>query len=350
MRTMLRCALLALALLVGLNAHAAALFDPASGMLTLPAVRVGSATYADVRLTLINADDYTFRLQNDPGQTWTADTNITFDANSGVLTIPFVSVGAVAYYVQMQLTDAASYTFRLASAELMPTGSKLYIGYYIEDPTENPEDPTIGGLLAIFPSADAGFEGLMPFSYAGCTGLADIGTVSGTRVAASVTGNWTGTVDRIAVGGSYIGSYDVANDIVEGTYSNAGGKVPFGTGACHGFIAPRGTWKVFGATTNRPSSFAIHATVGLTPQLSWPNAGSALYVVRMFDESCLIANVRSASCFMGEAYTAGVTLAYPAQFPGASRLVSGGRYLVLVVGQSAVNGGLLGFSSLRITP
>lgn len=337
-------------LMLASDAFAAALFDPATGLLTLPSVRVGAASFVDVRLALVNPATYTFTLRAATAQEPAAAPDITFDATSGMLKIPFVSVGAAAYSVTMQLVDAASYTFTLSTAELVPAGSRLYIGYYVEDAATNPEDPTVGSILLSLPTADAAFAGLMPFSYVGCSGQADIGTVSGNRSAARISGSWTGTVDRIPVGGSYVGDYDVVRDIYTGTFANTGGKVRFGSGSCVGYVAPRGTWKAYSTTTNEPASFAARVGAGVTPTISWPSAGSAFYVVRVFDEACLTAAPQNPACFKGETLTAALSLSYPAQFPGATPMAAGGSYLVIVTAQQAANQAFLGFSSVRHRP
>lgn len=111
-----RLAPLMLALPLG-NAWAlGATFDGASGVLTLPDVKVGAATYANVRLDLINPANFTFRLREATPTQAAASTNISFDAATGVLTIPEVSVGGDTYTATLAITDAATYTFVLSSA------------------------------------------------------------------------------------------------------------------------------------------------------------------------------------------------------------------------------------------
>ena len=228
---------------------------------------------------------------------------------------------------------------------------KLYVGYYVEDAVNNPEDPTIGSLMVKAPSNDGPFAGLMPFSYLGCIAGADIGGVSGTRSGVSFDGAWTGTVDNVPVGGTYQGTYAPSSDTFSGNYTNAGGKVPFGTGGCSGFVAANGTWKIFGTTASEPPTFVATATAGNTPTISWPSAGAAIrYDVRVFDEDCLNVNPSNAACFNGEAFTNGTNIQFPAQFQSALPLNGGGHYLVLVTGQDLTTGALLSFSSLRVLP
>ena len=231
------------------------------------------------------------------------------------------------------------------------TAPKLYVGYYVEDAVNNPEDPTIGNLMVKIPSGDGTFAGLMPFSYLGCIAGADVGRVSGTRSGVSLNGTWSGTVDNVAVGGTYQGTHTPSSDTFSGNYTNTGGKVRFGTGACFGFVVATGTWKIFGTTTSEPSTFVATATAGNTPTISWPSAGAGTrYGVRVFDEDCLNVNPSNAACFNGEAFTNGTTIQFPAQFQNAVPLNSGGHYLVLLTGQNLSTGALLAFSSLRVLP
>jgi mono/diheme cytochrome c family protein len=98
-----------------------ATFDGGTGVLTLPAVKVGAATYTNVLLGLINPANYTFMLQAATPQTPAGPADITFDGSTGVVTIPSVAVGSVAYSVTLQLTDISTYTFVLATATLITT-------------------------------------------------------------------------------------------------------------------------------------------------------------------------------------------------------------------------------------
>jgi hypothetical protein len=97
-----------------------ATFNSDTGVLTLPAVKVGSDTYTNVLLGLINPANYTFRLQAATPQTPAGPADITFDGSTGVVTIPSVAVGSVAYSVTLQLTDINTYTFVLATVTLIP--------------------------------------------------------------------------------------------------------------------------------------------------------------------------------------------------------------------------------------
>lgn len=224
--------------------------------------------------------------------------------------------------------------------EVEPEQGKLYYGYYQEDPLNNPEDPTPGTLVLNLPSAPGSFSGQMPFSYVGCIGGADIGTVTGQRTDTGMTGQWTGVVDNVPVGGAYVGSYDSANDQFSGTYTNAGGKVHVsGPNDCSHDIAANGTWKLYGGTVTTPSNFVVSSSGGVKPTWSWPSLGSTVYyLVRVFDQKCLAASVTSSECMMGEGQTLLNRIAYPNEFPDAKPLKDGGSYLVAVHAVNVADG------------
>ncbi len=92
-------------------------YDPASGLLTIPSVQVGTATYVDV--SLVNLGSYTFRLQSTTAQIPPGPALATYDAGSGILTLPLVKVGS-ATYVNVTLNNIGNYTFTLLSATAQP--------------------------------------------------------------------------------------------------------------------------------------------------------------------------------------------------------------------------------------
>jgi hypothetical protein len=230
---------------------------------------------------------------------------------------------------------------------------RLYVGYYLEDAANNPEDPMPGTLVLRLPEDDGAFEGLMPFSYIGCTAGADTGTVQGTRTAATLDGQWSGTVDGVAVGGSYTGSHDAGADEFSGQYTNANGKVPIaGADGCRYAVAAHGTWRLFGSeTVAQPASFVVGSTGGLSPVWSWPRLGlTAYYLVRVLDEDCLRRSVTQGSCLIGETQALLPQARYPEDFPQARPLRAGGHYLVAVHAVDARDGEQLGFSTRREAP
>lgn len=237
-----------------------------------------------------------------------------------------------------------------------PTGpgeARLYIGYYAEDPTNNPEDPTIGALMFRVPGTDGPFVGQMPFSFVGCSAGIDTGSIQGERSGSQLDAQWAGVMDgTVPVGGSFSATYDPATDSYAGSYSNAGGKVAVSNGPCQYHIAADGSLRVWGSTTRQPSGFVAAATSSLTPTFTWSGLPSGtLATVRVFDAACVAADPGNATCFVGESVpTAAGTAIYPAAFPGASSLQIGTEYLALVTGQHPTTGSFVGFTSLRFTP
>lgn len=104
---------------------AGATFDGATGVLTLPDVKVGDSTYANVRLDVIDANNLTFRLREATLTQTAGTTNIKFDPDTGMLTIPEVAVGADTYRATLAIIDAATYTFILSSATKIVVATPL---------------------------------------------------------------------------------------------------------------------------------------------------------------------------------------------------------------------------------
>lgn len=155
----------------------------------------------------------------------------------------------------------------------------LYLGYYMEDRSTNPEDPTPGGLYLNLPANDSPFTGSMFFTYVGCQS-SNIGMVSGTKRGQSLSGTWSGPIDNVTRSGSFAGTYDVAQRFYTGTYTVAGGKQFMSVPGCiQYFIAPNGTWELFVAEENVPSSFAPSVS-GSTATWACPaSAATSLLVV-----------------------------------------------------------------------
>jgi mono/diheme cytochrome c family protein len=104
---------------------ASATFDGASGLLTLPDVKVGNTTYANVRLDVVAAANLTFRLRDAAVSPTAGTSNISFDPASGLLTIPEVTVGGDTYAATLAIIDAASFTFVLTSATKIAAAATL---------------------------------------------------------------------------------------------------------------------------------------------------------------------------------------------------------------------------------
>ncbi len=125
------------------------------------------------------------------------------------------------------------------------TSGELFIGYYAEDPTTNPEDPIEGALFLNLPSDSGAFSGAFSFSYYGCQS-SNIGVITGTKTASSLEGQWSGRVDESPQSGFFQGYAEFGASAYSGTYTVSGGKqflvVP---GCISYYIAPNGTWELF---------------------------------------------------------------------------------------------------------
>ncbi|SFS18846.1 hypothetical protein SAMN05216570_3831 [Dyella sp. OK004] len=143
-----------------------------------------------------------------------------------------------------------------AAGTATPPGG-VYVGYYQEDPATNPEDPTMGSVYLNLPASDSSFSGTMYFTYFGCQS-SNVGTVSGIKKAASLSGSWSGTLDGTQQKGSLEGAYSAAKGAYAGTFTVAGGKQHIDIPSCISYyIAPKGTFELFAVGQNAPSSFSV---------------------------------------------------------------------------------------------
>jgi len=157
----------------------------------------------------------------------------------------------------------------------------LYIGYYQEDATNNPEDPMPGSYYLQLPEGNASFAGEMSFTYVGCQ-TTNVGTVSGNKNGVALDGNWTGTVDGTALGGPYSGRYDAAGRRYSGTYRNSGGKIPVTVPGCIEYdVAALGTWEMFPVESRAPSDFFITISGG---NVNWADVtGVSRWLASVYD-------------------------------------------------------------------
>jgi hypothetical protein len=93
-------------------------YDASTNVLTIPSVKVGSATYTNV--TLANIGNYAFTLQGATAQVPAGPAGAAFDGT--LLTLPAVRVGGATYAATLR--HAGNYTFTLDSA--MPVQAFIY--------------------------------------------------------------------------------------------------------------------------------------------------------------------------------------------------------------------------------
>lgn len=221
-----------------------------------------------------------------------------------------------------------------APAATAPGG--IYLGYYIEDPTTNPEDPTVGAFSMNLPAGNDRFSGAMFFTYSGCQ-TRNVGIVSGNKSGFEVSGRFAGTVDGTSQAGSYSGVYDQAQKRYAGVYTIDGGKQFIDRSPCvQYFIAPRGGFEMFPEGSSTPASFT--ATVN-DNTISWSGVQGAVgYLVYIYNTTPGLSDP-----IVWQAISTGTSQSHSQTLTGRT------RHLAAVL---AVNdqGQRLGFTSVSFTP
>lgn len=218
----------------------------------------------------------------------------------------------------------------------------LYVGYYQEDPLNNPEDPVPGAFSLNLPSGNASFSGSMFFTYIGCQ-TSNVGTVNGTKADAALSGTWAGTVDGLAQSGAYTGSYLAATQSYSGTYTNAGGKQLRDLQPCITYtIAANGSWEMFPIEASVPEGFTVIAS-GRSVRWS-PTTGATRTLVYVLDPA--VAQT-SGNPVLWQTVVLGSTNSET--IPDSVALQTGKEY-VAVVGVGDASGQRAAFGSKRFTP
>ena len=121
MRTLMKC-MAGTLLLASTGVLAQVTFDGSTGIVNIPSVKVGGDMYTSV--TLQHLGNYVFKLQGASGPVAPAATfDAAYDLVSGILSIPTVVVGN-ATYIEVTLENIGDFTFSLRTAtEKPPAGS-----------------------------------------------------------------------------------------------------------------------------------------------------------------------------------------------------------------------------------
>lgn len=197
------------------------------------------------------------------------------------------------------------------------------MGYYQEDPLNNPEDPTMGTVYLNLPTQGGPFAGNMFFTYVGCQS-SNIGTISGAKAADGLQGTWKGATDGIEQHGDFSGRQVVGRDAYAGTYSVAGGKQHVVVNGCiQYYVAAKGTFELFAAGKSEPAGFAV-AVHGMT--VSWVAPADAFMTLASVVDPELARGGRINATVWQTLVMQGV---HTVDLRGA-RLVTGHRYLVSV--------------------
>jgi hypothetical protein len=104
-------------------------YDPVTGVVTIPSVAVGSASYTQV--TLKDRGDFVFELtgarEQRPAMSGAALAG--YDTATGVLTLPAVKVGNETFF-DVKLANSGNFAFTLQSAAPMPAGLQAELASY----------------------------------------------------------------------------------------------------------------------------------------------------------------------------------------------------------------------------
>jgi len=174
-------------------------------------------------------------------------------------------------------------------------GYDIYLGYYNEDPSDNPEDPTSGFLIACIPDSSGSFKSQFLFSYAGCAGGVDTGTVNGSRTGNSISGQWSGVVDGRNIGGNFSGNWNSFK--FSGTWSNSKGKLLISESQCSYYVASKGTWVLYSLDSDEGG---LNITIsGSSPTISWNSVANVQgYSVSIYDKKCMYDRISISKCTM----------------------------------------------------
>lgn len=174
------------------------------------------------------------------------------------------------------------------------SGYDIYLGYYTEDASANPEDPTAGFIVACMPSSDGSFKTEFLFSYFGCQGGVDKGTVNGDRTGDNISGTWFGTVDGVNIGGDFSGIWDGTK--FGGTWDNGSGKVHIQEGDCEYYVSPYGQWELYALDTDEGG---LNIDISGT-DISWNNsiAGVSGFLISVYDKQCMYERISISECTM----------------------------------------------------
>lgn len=221
-------------------------------------------------------------------------------------------------------TSGSTDSSKTATTTTAPGG--LYIGYYQEDPTTNPEDPTAGVVYFILPNGDGSFSGSLYFTYVGCQ-TSNVGVVSGNKLGLALSGTWSGTIDGSAQSGAYSLAFDNVLNVYSGTYNNDKGKQFRDLRPCVQYtIAPNGTVELFPVGTLSTSISGATATNVSGANVTWSASGVSQYLVGVIDTTALSVGAGT-NAVVWQSIVAGTTTS--AALP---TLVSGRSYIVLVAG------------------
>lgn len=224
--------------------------------------------------------------------------------------------------------------------------AETYTGHYTENQHLNPEDPTPGFLHLTLPKGNGPFSGQFLFSYVGCLGNTNVGTIKGIKTNSKLLGNWSGIVDGKQIGGRFDGISTSSG--YQGTWRNTGGKLKIsigsGSGRCQYHVAPLGRWIISTKTVKKPGM--TREGRGRFSWLALP--GAVAWQIIVYDERCLKQKADFRQCLMWYDNRASTRLIYGQGAFHARPLIKGRRYIISVMSMSPSRG-VLGTSQLAFT-
>ena len=234
-----------------------------------------------------------------------------------------------------------------------PSTTTLYIGYYTEDPTADPNDPTPGVIYVYLPDSDTGFNGEFFFSYQGCLGSYDTGLLAGNRSGMSISGSWSGNVDGTPASGTFRGD-QAGTFSYSGSWTHDGGSQDFSFGnppdVCSYTFAGKGNFVLY-QIQNGTLSISVGLTSPFTPEFGFsPDPGAAAYKIDVVDQACLASGGGVSACTMWEDHVVNsgsglpMTETYGSGVLAAKPLVSGNTYVVSFLSYDT-GGSVLDFGS-----
>ncbi len=228
--------------------------------------------------------------------------------------------------------------------------SSLWFGYYQEDAGNNPEDPMSGVVYLNIPN-NGEFSGELIFSYQGCQGGMQRGRVAGQVNDNIITGNWSGTVDNVSVGGGYSGQMNEGRTSYSGVYNNAAGKKKI---ECYGlsyYVAGKGTWQVYGSSEPFNMSIDVSYEEGI-PFFNWTDFDDLdAFRFVIVDTECLTEQQDLEECMVWNGEYVFTDLEYGMEdddLPPSKPLIKGKNYLIHVLAYGD-DGNILGSASKEFT-
>ncbi|WP_295750564.1 hypothetical protein [Undibacterium sp.] len=225
------------------------------------------------------------------------------------------------------------------AAPIIPAPGGVYVGYFQEDVTNNPEDAIAGAFVLSVPGSDANSGTKLTMTYTGCQ-TSNFGNDNGIKNGNAYGASWSGLLDATSQSGSIFATYDPATGYYSGVYSNAKGKQLLNLPNCtQYYMAALGKFEVFPIEKNLPASFTLSVNANT---LSWTSvAGTASILVYVLDP--VLAQSGILNPIKAHALLPGTSASYSLAAAG----LSSGKEYIAVSQQSNSSSARIAFASKR---